>query len=126
MPPSAPKKSELDGKPVTRRRKLSNKRAKATNGAAMANGHDVSATVQLQDIQEQQDSMAVVGEKSASQQNGHADTAGSVPIPTTPVVPKVADKGEETVKKIDWEIPRKSLHSSIGSCSPSVASMGSC
>ena len=88
----------------------------------MANGHDPSTTVQLQDIQEQQD-LTVPNEESASAPR-HAVPA--VLIPTISVVPKVADEGEETVKKIDWEIPRKTLHSSIGLCSPTVASKGSC
>ena len=81
----------------------------------MANGHDASVAVQLQDIQEQQDLTVVVDEGDASRPNGHTDGAKSVPLPTTEVVPKVADKGKEAAKKIDWEIPRKTLHSSIGS-----------
>jgi len=38
---------------------------------------------------------------------GHTDAAESVPIPTTAVVPKAADKGETVVKKFDWEIPER-------------------
>ena len=81
----------------------------------MANGHDLSTTVQLQDIQEQQD-LTVLNEGNASAPNGHRDAITAALIPTISVVPKVAGEGEEVVKKIDWEIPRKTLHSSIGLC----------
>ncbi len=87
-----------------------------TNGsAAIANGHDPSTTAQLQDIQEQRD-LTVLNEESASAPNGHSDAVTAVLIPTISVVPKVAGEGEEAVKKIDLEIPRKTLHSSIGLC----------
>lgn len=81
----------------------------------MANGHDPLTTVQLQDIQEQQD-LTVLNEESASAPTGHRDAVTAVLIPTISVVPNVADEGEKAVKKIDWEIPRKTLHSSIGLC----------
>ena len=127
MPTSVSKPSEPNGKPVTRRRTPANKRAPAMNGSAtLANGHDASTVVQLQDIQEQQDPIVVVDEETASRPNGHTDAAKSVPIPTTEVVPKAADKGKTMVKKIDWEIPRKTLHSSIGPCLPTVTSACSC
>jgi hypothetical protein len=121
MPPSVPKKPEPNGKPAPRRRTPASKRAVVANGSAvMANGHDASTTVQLQDIKEQQD-LTVVVEESASAPNGHRDaTTAAFPIPTMSVVPKVADEGQESVKKIDWEIPRKALHSSIGLCSPTT------
>ena len=108
-PSSVPKKSEPNGKPVARRRTPVNKRVATNGSAAMANGHDAPTTVQLQNIQEQQDPIVVIDEEYASRPNGHT-------VPTTTVVPKVADKGEGAAKKIDWEIPRKTLHSSIGSC----------
>jgi len=85
------------------------------SSVTVANDYDASTTVQLQDIQEQR-VPTVIDEESASAPNGHTDATRAVPIPTTSVVPKVSDKGEESVKKIDWEIPRKTLHSSIGWC----------
>jgi len=95
----------------------------------MANGHDASTTVQLQDIKEQQD-LTVVDEESTSAPNGHRGaTTAAFPIPTisvVPAVPKVADEGEGAVKRIDWEIPRKTLHSSIGLCWPIIAFNCSC
>ena len=97
-----------------------------TNGsAAVANGHDALTMVQLQEIKEQQD-LTVVDEETSSAPNGHADATTAVLIPPISVVPKVADKGEEAVKKIDWEIPRKTLHSSIGLCWPTIAFNSSC
>jgi hypothetical protein len=127
MPPSVSQKLEPSGKPVTRRRTPANKRKVATNGStATAKDHDTSTTVQLQDIHEQQDPIIVVGDESAPQPNGHADAAELVQILITPVVPKVADRSGEAVKKIDWEIPRKTLHSSIGSCLPTVPLVGPC
>jgi len=97
------------------------------NGSAtLANGHDASTVVQLQDIQEQQDPIVIADEETASRPNRHTDAAESVPIPTTAVVPKAVDKGETVVKKFDWEIPRKTLHLSIGPCLPTVASACLC
>jgi len=52
--------------------------------------------------------------------------AESVPIPTTVVVPKAVDKGKTVVKKFDWEILRKTLHSSIGPCLSTVMSVYLC
>ena len=115
VPPSVPKKSEPNGKPAARRRTPVNKRVATNGSAAIANGHDASVTVQLQDIQEQQDPNVVVDGECATRPNGYTD-------PKTAVVPEVADnKGDGAAKKIDWEIPRKTLHSSIGSCQSTVA-----
>ena len=97
-----------------------------TNGSAVtANGHDASTTVQLQEIKEQQD-LTVVDEETSSAPNGQTDATTVVLIPAISVLPKVANEGEEAVKKIDWEIPRKTLHSSIGLCWPTIAFNSSC